>query len=162
MENTDPERSVVNADTVPRRTARMCGGFSLIEVLVALLVLSIGLLGLAALQLNGMKGVHAAYQRTLANVIAMDAGERLWLNLADPDPGPEDVRDAWLASWVNDPHSPGFHPDRLTLPGLEASTIQCSQGHCTIRVRWSEGRFDEPSNQSVLEYHLSLPAGGHP
>ena len=41
-------------------------GFSLIEVLVALFVLSIGLLGLAALQTTGLKFSHQSYERTQA------------------------------------------------------------------------------------------------
>ncbi|WP_412852259.1 type IV pilus modification protein PilV [Ectothiorhodospira shaposhnikovii] len=134
-------------------------GFSLTEVLVALLVLSIGLLGLAALQLNGLKGVHSAYQRTLAGVIAMDAGERLWMSLADGKE-PEDIQAEWLSDWGNDTDSPGYTPGRATLPGLSASSIDPDNGGWIITVRWSEGRFDEPSGQSVFEYRLTLPTGG--
>lgn len=137
-------------------------GFSLTEVLVALLVLSIGLLGLAALQLNGLKGVHSAYQRTLAGVIAMDAGERLWMSLADGKE-PEDIQAEWLSDWGNDTDSPGYTPGRATLPGLSASSIKPDPDPdrgWIITVRWSEGRFDEPSGQSVFEYRLTLPTGG--
>ncbi|EHQ53369.1 type IV pilus modification protein PilV [Ectothiorhodospira sp. PHS-1] len=137
-------------------------GFSLTEVLVALLVLSIGLLGLAALQLNGLKGVHSAYQRTLAGVIAMDAGERLWMSLSPDYPlqDPEDIQAGWLSDWSNEIGSPGYTPGKATLPGLNASTIECTGGNCTITMRWSEGRFDEPSGHSMFEYHLTLPTGG--
>ena len=47
-------------------------GFSLIEVLVAMLVLAIGLLGLAALQAQGMRFNHDAYVRTSATNLASD------------------------------------------------------------------------------------------
>ncbi|MCG5499673.1 type IV pilus modification protein PilV [Ectothiorhodospira lacustris] len=147
------------------RTGRY-GGFSLTEVLVALVVLSIGLLGLAALQLNGLKGVHSAYQRTLAGVIAMDAGERLWMSLADGKE-PEDIQAEWLSDWGNDTDSPGYTPGKATLPGLSASSIKPDPDPdpdrgWIITVRWSEGRFDEPSGQSVFEfeYRLTLPTGG--
>ncbi|MCG5509644.1 type IV pilus modification protein PilV [Ectothiorhodospira lacustris] len=145
------------------RTGRY-GGFSLTEVLVALVVLSIGLLGLAALQLNGLKGAHSAYQRTLASVIAVDAGERLWLSLSPDYPfqDPEDVEADWLGYWQDSTDSPSPDADKATLPGFSASSIDPDpdDGGWIITVRWSEGRFDEPSGQSVFEYRLTLPTGG--
>lgn len=53
------------------------GGFSLIEVLVALFVLSIGLLGLAALQTTGLKFNQQSYQRTQAVIQAYDIIDRM-------------------------------------------------------------------------------------
>jgi len=47
-------------------------GFTLLEVLVALLVLAIGLLGLAALQTMSMKFSHQSYERTQATLLAYD------------------------------------------------------------------------------------------
>ncbi len=55
-------------------------GFSLIEVLVALLVLSIGLLGLAALQTTGLKLNHQSYERTQATLQAYDIIDRIRTN----------------------------------------------------------------------------------
>ena len=55
-------------------------GFSLIEVLVALLVLAIGLLGLAALQAQGLRFNHDAYVRTQATHLAYDIIDRMRAN----------------------------------------------------------------------------------
>jgi len=58
-------------------------GVSLLEVLIALAILSIGLAGLAIMHLNAQKYVHSAYERSLVSSIALDLEERLWLELAD-------------------------------------------------------------------------------
>ena len=55
-------------------------GFSLIEVLVALFVLSIGLLGLAALQTTGLRFSHQSYERTQATLQAYDIIDRMRTN----------------------------------------------------------------------------------
>jgi type IV pilus assembly protein PilV len=55
-------------------------GFSLIEVLVALLVLSIGLLGLAALQTTSLQFNTGSYYRTQATFLAYDIIDRMRAN----------------------------------------------------------------------------------
>ncbi|MFT5445000.1 MAG: type IV pilus assembly protein PilV [Gammaproteobacteria bacterium] len=55
-------------------------GFSLIEVLVAMLVLAIGLLGLAALQAQGMRFNHDAFVRTSATNLASDIIDKMRIN----------------------------------------------------------------------------------
>lgn len=55
-------------------------GFSLVEVLVAVVLLSIGLLGLAKLQFWGVRHTGSAYFRTQATQIANEAAERLHAN----------------------------------------------------------------------------------
>lgn len=57
-------------------------GFSLIEVLVALLVLSIGLLGLAALQTTSLQYNTGSYFRTQATFLAYDIIDRMRANIA--------------------------------------------------------------------------------
>jgi len=52
-------------------------GFTLLEVLISLMVLSIGLLGLAALQARGLKFNHDAHVRSQATVLAYDIIERM-------------------------------------------------------------------------------------
>jgi type IV pilus assembly protein PilV len=57
-------------------------GFSLIEVLVTILVLSVGLLGLAGLQLQSLKFNQSAYLRSQATLLAYDVLDRLRANEA--------------------------------------------------------------------------------
>ncbi len=72
-------RRKVHEPLTQRRRQR---GFSLLEVLVALLVLSIGLLGLAALQTMGLKFNTQSYQRTQAVLNAYDIIDRIRANPA--------------------------------------------------------------------------------
>ena len=63
-------------------------GFSLIEVLVAVLVLAIGLLGLAGLQTRGLKASQSSYERSVATVYAysiLDAMRANALRSSDAD-----------------------------------------------------------------------------
>ncbi len=58
---------------------RNASGFSLIEVLVAMIILGIGLLGLAALQARSLKFNHDAYLRTQGTVLTYDIMETMRL-----------------------------------------------------------------------------------
>jgi len=60
-------------------------GFTLLEVLIALLVLAIGLLGLAALQTTGLRSNQMATMRTLATQLAYDMTDRMRANPAGVD-----------------------------------------------------------------------------
>ena len=64
----------------PRRCSQRQHGFSLLEVLIALLVLAIGLLGLATLQTVGLKFNQESYLRSQAVLIAYDIIDRIRSN----------------------------------------------------------------------------------
>lgn len=55
-------------------------GFTLIEILVSLVVLAIGLLGLAGLQATGSKNNLSAYHRSQATQLAYDIADRMRAN----------------------------------------------------------------------------------
>jgi type IV pilus assembly protein PilV len=55
-------------------------GFTLVEVLIALLVLSIGMLGIAALYLESLRASRAALVRTEAVTLAADIADRIRAN----------------------------------------------------------------------------------
>ncbi len=55
-------------------------GATLIEVLVAMVVLAIGLLGLAGLQATSIQSNHSAYYRSQATLLAGDLADRMRAN----------------------------------------------------------------------------------
>lgn len=74
MSNETPD----NHDYPNKRNPQ--SGFTLLEVLIALLVLSIGLLGLAALQTTGLRSNQMASMRTLATQFTYDITDRMRSN----------------------------------------------------------------------------------
>ena len=62
-------------------------GATLIEVLVAVIVMSVGLVGLAALQTLSLKNNHSAYLRTQATFLVYDMVDRMRANLIEAQAG---------------------------------------------------------------------------
>ncbi|MCY1279306.1 type IV pilus modification protein PilV [compost metagenome] len=58
-------------------------GFTLIEVLMALLVLAVGLLGMASLTMTSLQSNQGAYLRSQASLMAYDIVERMRGNRAE-------------------------------------------------------------------------------
>jgi type IV pilus assembly protein PilV len=56
------------------------GGFTLIEVLVALLVLSVGVLGVAGMQVTALKNLQSSGSYGVAAMLANDIADRMWVN----------------------------------------------------------------------------------
>lgn len=66
----------------PVPTPARSTGSSLMEVLVTVVVLSIGLLGLAGLQLTGLRANAAAESRSVATLMAYDMADRMRANMS--------------------------------------------------------------------------------
>lgn len=133
-------------------------GFTLIEALVALLVLSIGMLGVAAMQLKALQGAHAAYQRSIASLAAQDAQERLWARMAEVGgrvcPSWSDAKDfgvekSWHDTWEG--YLPGLVLAAVTPPGSPNEECEFD-----ISVQWSDSRFGEEVDP-VFQYTVRLP-----
>lgn len=86
-------------------------GFTLIEILVALLILAIGVLGIAALQFKGMQYNQDAYYRTQVNFLAYDIADRMRLNQDNA---------ADYASGINDYEVPSSAPGGCSHTGTGA------------------------------------------
>ena len=130
-------------------------GFTLLEVLIALLVLSIGLLGLAALQTTGLRSNEMASMRTTSTMLAYDISDRMRANpqgILDGDyvinTGPitgtptdctsNDCTTAQLALYDLDQWKDAV----ATLPGGLGDITQTAGPPLThtITVRWDENR----------------------
>lgn len=125
-------------------TMRRSRGVTLIEMLVTILVIGIGLLGLAGLQTVSMQYNHGSYLRTHANNMAYDIADRMRANreaamngdydigLADSAPGGGTVAADDLTEWRN--------AIQTVLPdGTGAVTVD-NDGAATIRIRWLDSQ----------------------
>ncbi|MGB5671482.1 MAG: type IV pilus modification protein PilV [Sedimenticolaceae bacterium] len=127
-------------------------GFTLLEVLVALIVLSIGLLGLSGLQTTGLRGNHSALLRSEATMLANDILDRMranrtealketgGYNIAFADSAasaacsanclPAQVANADLFQWRS-------YVERL--PGGQGQ-VDVTSGVATISIQWVDDR----------------------
>lgn len=97
-------------------------GFSLIEVLVAVLVLSIGLLGLALLQAQGLVFNSNAYYRTQATLLAYDMMDRMRTNRGGAAGGDYDVPDQNAAETARAAYT--------TCKSAESNPCNCTTSNC--------------------------------
>ena len=106
-------------------------GFSLVEVMVTLLVLSVGLLGIAALQVTSLQSSSASLHRSTAVIQANDLVERLWANVCDvPDANRRQaIEDAWNTTHAG------------SIPGRTVPNPVFNNGLYTIDIRWDESRL---------------------
>jgi len=109
-------------------------GLSLVEVLVAVLVLSVGLLGLAALQGISLQSSQAAYFRTQATNAAYEVAEFTRANR----------RYALEECEIPDMSTiEGIVGAQLPDGAIEAEFISCRDGELSITVSWQESRLED-------------------
>lgn len=139
-------------------------GVSLLEVLVSLLILSIGLLGLAGLQSKALRYSQSAMFRSQATILADDILERMrvdrenvlkkkwtttFADRADADITTNtDFANREIRDWKNQVET--------LLPSSEAS-IQLlplndpNPRRVTIRIKWDDSRGQEPLQTFVTQ-----------
>jgi len=94
-------------------------GFTLIEVLIAIVLLSVGILAAASMQISALGGNHLATRTTTASSLAAAAIEELMLINARKPPGQIPYDDLpWLEATVD----PDDWADALDDPDLDART----------------------------------------
>ena len=76
-------------------------GFTLLEVLIAVVVLSIGLLGIASLQAVGQRSNHSAYLRSQATALAYDMIDRMRANMVGVQGGSYNAIDTTAGSYTD-------------------------------------------------------------
>jgi type IV pilus modification protein PilV len=74
-------------------------GFNLVEVMVALVVLSLGMLGIAGLQLSSIRNTQSAYYRSQAVASMNDLAERIYANAPGARSGQYNKSDSSTANF---------------------------------------------------------------
>ncbi|MGR4043290.1 type IV pilus modification protein PilV [Pseudomonas sp. 910_21] len=137
-------------------------GMTLIEVLVALLILAVGLLGAAAVQIKALQYTDSSRMSTQASFIAYDMLDRIRANaLADygvvtPTVGsPGNVRDQDLHDFTGNVANFGG-------PSAKGS-IGVNHQVYTIRITWDDSRAEghpESERSLVLSSRVAVDSGG--
>jgi len=135
-------------------------GFSLIEVLIAVLILAIGLLGMAQMQANGMRSTHGAYLRTQATLLSGDILDSMRANLTAARRGDYNIDnygDTPTGSTVADTDVNTWLANVALLPGGLARIVTnpdpnpnpaTSSSDVTIAIRWTGIRQNENTGQT--------------
>ncbi len=133
-------------------------GMSLLEVMIAVLVLGIGLLGVAALQSSGVRNVQSAHERTVATLVAHSLGENMRANVAAERLGQARARADYLGGCED-----GGSQHQIWLAYLKQ---RLGQGAClisavngnqvVINVRWDDGKGVQGSSAMQLNYRVVL------
>ena len=139
-------------------------GFTLIEVMIAILIFSVGLMGMAALMVLSVKTNQSAYLRTQASFLAQGFADRMRANMSQipsyngtydastigPDPCsggiaciPTEVvnrdRALWSQQLVNSLPNPTATVACVgALLGFPGQPTTPFSGQCTLTIQWDE------------------------
>ncbi|AFL74089.1 type IV pilus modification protein PilV [Thiocystis violascens DSM 198] len=150
---------------MPQRLSHRQSGFTLLEVLIAVLVLGVGMLGAAALQISVMKNNQSSFQRTQAVMLSYFMLDAMRANRADAASENYDltktctVTAAGLVLVDNDKH---FWlqalKDNLGNAATTCGEIDCAPGAttCTVRIYWNDERGTGGSASQMFETSTRL------
>lgn len=126
-------------------TMHRSAGFSLVEVLVSIVILSIALLGTAGLMSSSLRNTNTAYYRSQATVLADDILDRMRANLTaarndgeyDIDLGPAYSAPAGSMALYDCTEWATTLAD--TLPGGAGTVAVDANGVAVITIQWDGG-----------------------
>jgi len=132
-------------------------GFSMIEVLVAVLVLSFGLLGVAALQTNALKSNLSAFQRSQASMLSYFMMDAMRANRAAALIGSYDLGKTCAApsagTLITNDQIAWLNALKANL-GDQATTcgeITCNTTNCTVKVYFDDSRSIGGISSQIIE-----------
>lgn len=133
-------------------------GFTLIEVLVAIMVLSLGLLGLAGLQATSLQANHSAYLRSQASVLSYDIIDAMRANREAARAGQYDVALAAASPTGTTIPAQDIRRWRANLAaalpdgkGAIATVVGADGGvTLTITLRWDDSRAGGSASQQMI------------
>ena len=133
-----------------RNLRRRQAGLSMVEVLV-----TVGLLGIAGLQLTSVQNTNSAAQRFQATLLAEDILERMRANRSQATVGRYNIG---LGAGVA---TVGLAADDLTewraalaqLPGGDGG-VDLDGNEVTITVQWTDASDDNPDDVTAMQFQL--------
>jgi type IV pilus assembly protein PilV len=143
-----------------RSSLRGQRGVGIVEILVAVLVLSIGLLGLAGLQMRTLRNSESALERGVAvfethaivDAMRADRNNAIASNyniaLSAAAPTGSTFRETALAAW---------RANLITSLGAGATgSVSCNGALCTVVVQWDDSRVNGGSTTYNVSTQVQL------
>lgn len=153
------------------RNRRRQGGFSLVEVMIALLVLALGLLGFALLQTMNLRYTQSADYRTRATDLAAELLDQMRVNKMSANEYPAASFVAGSVSGANCPRttSPAMPVTGtnsaisrwqcrvVAALGADASAVvnyNATSGLASVVINWGERESTSPNTSFAVETYL--------
>jgi type IV pilus assembly protein PilV len=168
MASTSVVRQAKESVYVKSHVGKLQSGMTLIEILITMVILAIGLLGLAGLMLEGLRNNQGAYLRTQASIYAYDMADRIRINsdsalgaaydnftTAEPAPdipscatatsgcSPADLATLDMAEWAQQINGSGG----IVMLPQGVGTVSRTNRQFTIAVTWTETRWDDTAGE---------------
>ncbi len=145
----------------PRKSAQR--GAGLIEVMIAVLLVSLGLIGVVRMQLGSMRNAESAYMQSQASLLAYTMLDAL---RADRPAAIEGAYDMDKTCTVT-PAAGGLAGEvqrhwlqtlKTVLGDTEQSCgeIQCSASLCRVRIYWDDSRATNGADSHSMELRTQL------
>ncbi len=136
---------------IPCTNVKRQSGSSLLEVLIAVLILAVGMLGMAALQAVTLKNSNSSAARSQAVMQSYSLLDRLRLNRELAMNGGFNVTGWTCVAAAAAPGDPADDTDysvfngwldnvQGVLGGSACGRVQCGADACTVGVRWDDTR----------------------
>ena len=136
-------------------------GVTLLEVLISVLILGIGMLGIAAMQTTALRNSQSSFERSQAVIhsyaiidamranraAALGGGYNVGMTCEAPDAGTLAQND--LREWVVSMQA-GMGGGDTT-----CDSVNCDAGVCTVVVRWDDSRAADGAAQGDAEYEVT-------
>ena len=125
-------------------------GFTLVEILIAIVLSTIVLLGLAAAQLKSLQYATNSFNYTVSLIQANNAVERTWVNLCNLQTGAIPYNNQYF-----DVIKPQVNNYTMTLaPAIGAAF----SNNLTITVSWTDQRLTDVAQQNVNQNQAVVEA----
>ncbi len=122
-------------------------GFSLIEVLVTMLIVSVGLLGIAGIIVTNMKNNQSSYARSQASILVNDIVDRMRANrgTAELSPSPYELALTGTPDVLAGVPGADLSEWRAAVAaavpsGLGAVSFNAATRNVTVTVQWNDSR----------------------
>ena len=137
-------------------------GFSLIEVLISLVIIAVGLLGLASLQITGVRNNHSAYLRSQMTFLTYDIVDRMRANRISAEKGNYDLNmnvdaETLIGSIENTDRKQWLENIEKQLPAGDASisteqdVVGGSHMIVEVEIQWDVYKWDNELGEPVAD-----------